>query len=67
MGSGKLPEDKLGSADAQDFLFFGKHWFTTKLSSRVENLKTLLGNAVSCVHKIKIKCVFRNLNSLCTL
>ena len=49
IGTGKLPEDELGRIDAQDFLFFGKHWFNFKdrLADRVGNLATLLGNAVS--------------------
>ena len=49
VGSGKLPDDELGSVDAHEFLYFGKHWFDFKehLSGRAKNLTTLLGNAVS--------------------
>ena len=49
IGSGKLPEDELGSVDAHEFLYLGKHWFNFKehLSGRTKNLTTLLGNAVS--------------------
>ena len=49
IGTGILPEDKLGCTDAQDFLSFGKQWFTSEESvgERTGNLVTLLGNAVS--------------------
>lgn len=48
IGTGILPEDKLGCTDAQDFLSFGKHWLTSAESAgeRTGNLVTLLGNAV---------------------
>ena len=57
VGSGKLPDDELGSVDAHEFLYFGKHWFDFKehLSSRAKNLTTLLGNAVSNVKLIAIQ------------
>lgn len=49
VGSGKLPENELGSVDAHEFLYFGKHWFDFKehFTDRTKNLTTLLGNAVS--------------------
>ena len=48
VGSGKLPDHELGSVDAHEFLYFGKHWFDFKehLQGRAKNLSTLLGNAV---------------------
>lgn len=48
VGTGKLPEDVLGKTDAQEFLFFGTHWFNIKdkLKDRVGNLTTLLSQAV---------------------
>ena len=48
VGAGKLPEDELGKTDAQEFLFFGKHWFdfSEHIGTRAANLTTLLGNAV---------------------
>ena len=48
VGSGVLPENELGSVDAHEFLYLGKHWFDFKehLSGRAKNLTTLLGNAV---------------------
>lgn len=48
IGTGKLPEDCLGRADAHEFLSFGKHWFNfkDKLKDRVGNLTTLLNQAV---------------------
>lgn len=51
VGSGQMPEDDLGRTDAHQFLFFGKHWFSLKdrLISRISNLVTLLGNAVSVI------------------
>ena len=52
IGSGKLPDQELGSVDAHEFLYFGKHWFDFKehLSGRTKNLTTLLGNAVRMCH-----------------
>lgn len=50
IGSGRQPEEELGSTDARDFLFFGTHWFNFKgesLIDKTQNLTTLLSNAVS--------------------
>ena len=49
IGSGKLPENELGSVDAHEFLYLGKHWldFKQHLKGRAKNLTILLGNAVS--------------------
>ena len=48
IGTGTFPAEDLGSTDAQQFLFFGKHWFKSKtgLFQTVENLITLLTKAV---------------------
>ena len=49
VGAGIFPAEDLGSTDAQQFLFFGKHWFKSKSGpfQTVENLITLLIKAVS--------------------
>lgn len=48
VGTGVYPPEKLGKVDAQEFLFFGKHWFKlSKLRDRATNLISLLSNAVS--------------------
>ncbi len=49
VGSGVYPSEELGKIDAQEFLFFGKHWFNMKdsLKKRAKNLVTLLMTAVS--------------------
>ena len=48
VGTGVYPAEKLGRVDAQEFLFFGKHWFKlSKLRNRATNLVSLLSNAVS--------------------
>lgn len=49
VGTGLMPEDEIGRTDAHQFLFFGKHWFKfeDRFPSRISNLVTLLGNAVS--------------------
>ena len=49
VGSGVYPAEALGKIDAQEFLFFGKHWFSMKdsLKQRAKNLVTLLLTAVS--------------------
>jgi len=51
IGTGILPDNKLGSVDVQAFLSFGSHWFNAedRLFSRAANLKTLLSIAVSVV------------------
>lgn len=51
VGSGVLPEDKLGRTDVQKFLSFGA-WFESEgLFARVSNLMTLFSNAV-CIIRI---------------
>ena len=49
IGTGIFPGEVLGKVDAQEFLFFGKHWFnwTDTLKRRTKNLISLLSNAVS--------------------
>ena len=48
VGTGEYPSEELGKVDAQEFLFFGKHWFQlSKLRDRATNLISLLTNAVS--------------------
>ena len=48
IGTGIFPAEELGSTDAQQFLYFGKHWFKSKSGplQTVENLLTLLTKAV---------------------
>lgn len=48
VGTGQMPDDKLGRTDAHQFMFFGTHWLNFKdtVLSRGSNLVTLLGNAV---------------------
>ena len=48
IGTGVYPPEQLGSIDAQEFLFFGKHWFSfsDNVKSRARNLLSLLTNAV---------------------
>ena len=49
IGSGRQPEQELGSIDARDFLFFGTHWFdcnAESLMGKTQNLTTLLSNVV---------------------
>ena len=50
VGSGRQPEMELGSIDARDFFFFGKHWFDfaeESIMDKATNFVTLLTNAVS--------------------
>ena len=49
IGTGVYPPEELGRIDAQEFLFFGKHWFnfSDTVKSRTQNLLSLLTNAVS--------------------
>lgn len=49
IGTGVYPSEEIGRIDAQEFLFFGKHWFnfSDNLKSRTQNLLSLLTNAVS--------------------
>ena len=56
VGTGIFPAKELGKTDAQEFLFFGKHWFTSKegLKGRAKNLITLLTTAVSKALKVAI-------------
>ena len=47
VGTGVYPAEELGKVDAQEFLFFGKHWFKLgMLRDRATNLISLLSNAV---------------------
>eukprot|EP00731_Ephydatia_muelleri_P031640 Em0023g147a len=48
VGTGIYPPDTLGRVDAQEFLFFGRHWldFTEHVKARAGNLISLLSNAV---------------------
>ena len=48
IGGGVLPADKLGRTDAGDMLLFSVNWLKgeEKLLSRVNNMKSLLANAV---------------------
>ena len=48
VGTGIYPPEELGRIDAQEFLFFGKHWFnfSDNLKRRTQNLISLLTNAV---------------------
>ena len=49
IGTGIFPGEEIGKIDAQEFLFFGKHWFnwTDTLKKRAKSLMSLLSNAVS--------------------
>ncbi len=49
IGTGIYPPEEIGNIDAQEFLFFGKHWFNFNdtLKRRTQNLLSLLTNAVS--------------------
>ena len=49
IGTGIFPGEEIGKVDAQEFLFFGKHWFnwTDTLKKRAKSLMSLLSNAVS--------------------
>ena len=50
VGSGIYPQEKLGSINAQEYLYFGAHWFRLKGSiHEFKNLVELLSNAVSWV------------------
>ena len=47
IGTGEYPPVKMGKVDAQEFLFFGKHWLNlSRLKDRTLNLISLLTNAV---------------------
>ena len=48
VGTGIYPPEELGRIDAQEFLYFGKHWFSFSdtIKSRTRNLLSLLTNAV---------------------
>jgi len=47
VGTGVYPVEKLGSIDARQVLYMGKHWFKENFFSRLGNLVQLLSNAVS--------------------
>lgn len=48
VGSGIFPVEDLGKTDAQEFLFFGKHWLKAghAIKARAKSLITLLTTAV---------------------
>ena len=49
VGSGIYPQEKLGSINAQEYLYFGAHWLRLKDTfHEFRNLVELLSNAVSC-------------------
>lgn len=52
VGSGIFPVQDLGKTDAQQFLYFGKHWLKAghSIKARAKSLVTLLTTAVSIVH-----------------
>ncbi len=49
VGSGIFPTEDLGKTDAQQFLYFGKHWLKAghDIKARAKSLMTLLTTAVS--------------------
>lgn len=49
MGCGIFPVEDLGKTDAQEFLYFGKHWLKAghSIKARAKSLVTLLTTAVS--------------------
>lgn len=49
VGSGIYPAEELGKTDAQEFLYFGKHWLKAghAIKARAKSLITLLTTAVS--------------------
>ena len=58
VGTGIYPPDTLGRVDAQEFLFFGRHWldFTEHVKARAGNLISLLSNAVRGIWGVGIRC-----------
>ena len=48
LGSGIFPAEELGKTDAQEFLYFGRHWLKAghSIKSRAKSLITLLTTAV---------------------
>ena len=62
VGTGIYPPDTLGTVDAQDFLFFGRHWldFTEHIKARAGNLISLLSNAVSILDVASYMCVWEH-------
>lgn len=48
LGSGIFPTEELGKTDAQEFLYFGKHWLKAghSIKSMAKSLITLLTTAV---------------------
>ena len=49
VGCGVFPVEDLGKTDAQEFLYFGKHWLKAghSIKARAKSLVTLLTTAVS--------------------
>jgi predicted acylesterase/phospholipase RssA len=61
IGTGQYPPEELGKVDAQEFLFFGKHWFKLgRLMDRATNLISLLSNAL-----VNSELVAKNCKSRC--
>lgn len=56
IGTGVYPPEEIGNTNAQEFLFFGRHWFNVNdtLKKRTQNLISLLTNAVSLIMGIKM-------------
>ena len=52
VGSGIFPVEDLGKTDAQEFLYFGRHWLKAghAIKARAKSLITLLTTAVSIAH-----------------
>ena len=51
VGTGVYPSEELGKIDAQEFLFFGKHWLNfANTLKKARNLISLLSNAVSTLY-----------------
>ncbi len=64
IGSGSFPSEKIGDVNAQEALYFGKHWFNPgKMIKKTQNLLSLLTTAVSVLssnytvlHLLKFYC-----------
>lgn len=66
VGTGIFPPEELGTTNAQEFLFFGKHWFKSgdNLRKRAKNLITLLTTAVSasvCLYTFVRRCMYEQM------
>lgn len=63
IGSGSYPPETIGDVNAQEALFFGKHWLKpTQLLKKTTNLLSLLTTAVSehevAISELHTDCVF---------